>query len=158
MNIVFLDVDGVLNDENYIKKCNKKINKDWCFCFEQVPFNPRSLKNLQMIVDNTNAKIVLTSTWRLKQSHMFVLKARLSEYGLTIDDKTDFINWSARGQEISKYLSKCPQNTKYVVIDDEVCDIVTEIDKKNVVKINPKFGLTVLKASKCIDILNKGEY
>ena len=52
MNVVFFDVDGVLNSEKFL-------------CDKQGEFiNPKNVANLKMIVDATQAKLVMTSDWR----------------------------------------------------------------------------------------------
>ena len=53
-----------------------------------MPFNPKSLKNLKKLIDKTNGRIVLTSSWRLNHDCMTVLEARLAEYGMKVFDRT----------------------------------------------------------------------
>lgn len=86
MNYIFLDVDGVLNNKKHYKKQHKKYGGR--FCCENMPFNPRSLKNLRKIVKKTNSKIVVSSSWRNSDLAMAVLEARLAEYGMKIHSKT----------------------------------------------------------------------
>lgn len=89
MNYIFLDVDGVLNNKKHYKKQHEKYGGE--FVCENMPFNPRSLKNLNKIVKKTNSKVVISSSWRRSESAMTVLEARLIEYGIKIYDKTPFI-------------------------------------------------------------------
>lgn len=51
MNYIFLDVDGVLNNRKHYSKQHKKYGGHY-FC-QNMPFNPRSLKNLRKIIDKT---------------------------------------------------------------------------------------------------------
>lgn len=143
MKIVFLDCDGVLNNASYIKKCYKKsINKkNTVYSGKNVPFDPYNLKNLAKIVKKTGAKIVLSSTWRIYKSHLYVLEARLAEYGLRIYDKTDNINM-IRGVEIKEWLKSHRDIENYVVIDDEEYDLSNFIDNKHLVIVDSKYGLT----------------
>ena len=143
MKIVFLDCDGVLNNANYIKKCYKKsINKkNTIYSGKNVPFDPKCLKNLAKIVKKTNAKIVLSSTWRIYKSHIYVLEARLAEYGLRIYDKTDDINM-IKGAEITEWLKQHRDIENYVVIDDEEYNLSNFIDNKHLVIVDSKYGLT----------------
>ena len=55
MKIIFLDIDGVLNSRAYDRKRN------WN---EQTDIDETRLPLIKEIVDATNAKIVLSSTWR----------------------------------------------------------------------------------------------
>lgn len=119
MKVIFLDVDGVLNCRN---------TRDMCMGF--VGIEDRLVKKLQKIVNATNAKIVLVSTWRYywEQSNKegqdemgTYLDKKLSKQGLYILDKTDPHCLFARGRGIHEWL-----NGKYVdgfvILDDEAHD------------------------------------
>lgn len=154
MKIIFLDVDGVLNNAHNIKKCYKKsINKKNTVYFgKNVPFDPYNLKNLAKIVKKTGSKIVLSSTWRIYKSHLYVLEARLAEYGLRIYDMTDNINM-IRGVEIKEWLKSHRDIENYVVIDDEEYDLSNFIDNKHLVIVNSEYGLTFGDRVKAIEKL-----
>lgn len=140
MKIIFLDVDGVLNNANYTKKCYRK-NGHKPMSMYCVPFDPYNLKNLAKLVRKTKANIVLTSTWRLDKEHIAVLKARLAEYGLRIYDMTDNINM-IRGVEIKEWLKSHRDIENYVVIDDEEYNLSNFIDNKHLVIVDSNYGLT----------------
>lgn len=55
MKVIFLDIDGVLNSRTYDRKRN------WN---EQTDIDETRLPLIKEIVDATDAKIVLSSTWR----------------------------------------------------------------------------------------------
>ena len=154
MKIIFLDVDGVLNNIDNIKKCYKKsINKKETFYSgKNVPFDIKCLKNLAKIVKKTGAKIVLSSTWRIYKSHIYVLEARLAEYGLRIYDMTDNINM-IRGVEIKEWLKSHRDIENYVVIDDEEYNLSNFIDNKHLVIVDSKYGLTFGDRIKAIEKL-----
>ena len=62
MKVIFLDIDGVLNSVNTFKKRyeeHQKINK-WT-----LEIDLKMLENLKEIVEKTDAKIVLSSSWRV---------------------------------------------------------------------------------------------
>lgn len=143
MKYIFLDCDGVLNNKRYTEKCYKKsINKkNTVYSGKNVPFDPYNLKNLAKIVKKTDAKIVLSSTWRIYKSHIYVLEARLAEYGLRIYDKTDNINM-IKGAEITEWLKQHRDIENYVVIDDEEYNLSNFIDNKHLVIVNSEYGLT----------------
>lgn len=143
MNYIFLDVDGVLNNEKYTKKCYNKNGHKPFFC-QNVPFNPKCLKRLAKIVKKTNSNIVLSSTWRLDNISKIVLNTRLAEYGLKIENFTDVYN-HIRGLEIKKWLkdNKFDWNIdNFIVIDDEIDDIINHIDENKIIKVNPYYGLS----------------
>lgn len=141
MKIVFLDVDGVLNNKRYIEKCYRR-NGHKPMSMYCTPFDPYNLKNLAKIVRKTDAKIVLTSTWRLDDKHMAVLRARLAEYGLQIHDTTDSFIESGRANQIIEWLRNHKYIENYIIIDDECFDISIFFKDKNILQINPEYGLT----------------
>ena len=151
MKYIFLDCDGVLNNINYTKKCYRK-NGHKPMSMYCVPFDPYNLKNLAKIVKKTGAKIVLSSTWRIYKSHIYVLEARLAEYGLRIYDKTDNINM-IKGAEITEWLKQHRDIENYVVIDDEEYNLSNFIDNKHLVIVNSEYGLTFGDRIKAIEKL-----
>ena len=148
MNYIFLDIDGVLNNEKHYKKQHKKYGGR--FCCENMPFNARSIKNLRKIIDKTNSKIVLSSSWRRIEKCMTILKARLIEYGIKIYSVTPFID-GCRGKEILKWCKEnLKENDKILIIDDNMYDIGNYYNSKEIVKIDGYKGLTVLKTLEAI--------
>ena len=66
---IFLDVDGVLNNQKYIEKCYEN-NGHCAMHMNHVPFDPKCLNNLMKLVrfieqKAYDVKIILSSTWRL---------------------------------------------------------------------------------------------
>ncbi len=117
---IFLDIDGVLN------------SRDW---FEQnigitgrIEINPVKTKLLKQIVDYTDAKIILSSTWRNlaaygeKPEHeMYTyLTNSLEQFGLFISDQTPYIQQN-RPQEIKAWLENNinEEDIRYVSLDDD---------------------------------------
>jgi hypothetical protein len=68
MKVIFLDIDGVLNHENWFKKRmtikNDFNSKEWNDHYPFYEFDPESVKQLNKIIDKTGAKVVISSTWR----------------------------------------------------------------------------------------------
>lgn len=160
-NIIFLDVDGVLNDEGYINKCYEKHHTPMSMNF--VPFNPRSLKNLreiyESILDNGNDPlIILSSSWRLSEIDRTIVEARLAEYGMRIFGVTPYIN-SNRGIEIINWLEKNNHlDSPFVILDDDKFDIINKLELiSHFVNTTFKRGLVRHKALEAINILkNEG--
>lgn len=171
MKVIFLDVDGVLNDEQTYKK-------------ERTPegyagVENRFIKNLKYIVDKTGAEIVLSSDWREEWHHngihgkdMFYLIDKLKKFDLVISDKTPGHikgkGYSGRGQEIIKYLKSHKKITEYVVLDDnDFFDFSDAPIKDHVtITVTPdelhsgfgySSGLTRELAEKAVEILNHEE-
>lgn len=134
---------------------------DGTFFCEEMPFNPRSLKNLKRIIERTGGKnktkIVLSSSWRLTNDCMVVLKARLKEYGIKIDKNlvTPCIN-GERGFEIKTWLDDhITEDDSYIIIDDEIRNITNYFMRDKIVNTDMTKGLTYFKAKEAINKLYK---
>ena len=137
MKVVFLDIDGVLNDAvTTAELWDDKPKKDHLDC-------------LKAIIDATNAKIVLSSTWRLFPSARNDVKNALRNVGLEFIDKTKELR--DRASEIQEWLNRHPEVEKFVILDDE------EISGKfpdNLVQTTFYRGLLPEHVEKAIKILN----
>ena len=67
MKIIFLDIDGVMNSEVYHKNLNTK-KKGWR------RFDPEAVKMVTKLVEEFDAKIVISSLWR------FAVKKELATF------------------------------------------------------------------------------
>lgn len=123
MNIVFLDIDGVLNSQAYFNNLIHLGTVDDCFHDE---IDESKLPLLKQIVNENNAKIVLSSTWReLDQpnddsvySMWLYLINTLAKVGLEIYDKTPQIGMK-RTKEIKKWLEKHDDVKAWISLDDD---------------------------------------
>lgn len=152
MTYIFLDVDGVLNNHDHYFKQHKKYGGR--FFAENMPFNPRSLKNLKKIVDETDGQIVLTSSWRRDDKCMTVLKARLLEYGMRIFSSTDFIS-GRRGTEIHKWLTDNEKifdmnKDAIIIIDDKLYNIRNIYSEDKIILCSHFEGLNWKKTREAI--------
>lgn len=138
MNIIFLDIDGVLNSTNKLIEVYNKTGKPHSGV--SYPFDERCLENLKKLVTETHSKIVITSTWRKYEEDMKVLLNVLDNYNL----KEEIIGYTPvlyqkREYEIKEYLSKLSELPNFVIIDD-IRDM-GELSKYLVVT-SPQTGLT----------------
>ena len=140
MNVIFLDIDGVLNSPNYTKRYKEMQTKK-----ERVYKNidDNALNYLQKLQNKYDAKIVLTSTWRKWHNLISIDKFKKSikenpiteeertedyanlrtlyeklrlEYDLDLDDMTDDLQ--NRMLEIQLYLLLHKEIEKFVILDD----------------------------------------
>lgn len=151
MNIIFLDIDGVLRTENsdryWSELCNRPIPQS---VFDRL-FSKESISILNEIIYITDAKVVITSTWRNQHDlRELILKFGLNKFRGEIIDVTRILG--SRGEEIQEWLDTHKVD-KYVVIDDSVSDILRHINPKRVVEINPKTGLNDSYFEKIVDLL-----
>lgn len=158
MKVIFLDIDGVLNHEKHymwLMETDEPTPLQRVHPYSE--FNPESCKILNRIIDETNAKIVLSSTWRLDgiqyMNNIFKHVGIFHKlYGITPSLAHKYDTTLCRGKEIDKWLSEHPEVTKYVIIDDD-----TDMEEHQLpffIKTDPyKDGLNNEVANKVIEIL-----
>ena len=62
MNLIFLDVDGVINSIKHLIEVYNETHKP--HSGYSYPFDPNCLENLKRLVSETNSSLVISSTWR----------------------------------------------------------------------------------------------
>lgn len=138
MNIIFLDVDRVLNSAKELS---------------EGPFSKISLNVLKRIVDETNAKIVVISSWRLLEFSRKILLSELEKYHLkeSVIGMTPHLP-SNREEEIMTYLKSNEfPNLNFIILDDQVIEY--QDLEEHVIKIDPYFGLNEEHLEICIHLL-----
>ena len=83
MNLIFLDIDGVLNSINKLIEVYKETGKP--HSGYAYPFDERCMENLQILVQETKSKLVITSTWRKDEEGRETL---LSEFLIKTNPQT----------------------------------------------------------------------
>lgn len=150
-SIILLDVDGVLNSNEFAKYCLEEEGYDPFNCDD---LDPRAIRNLKRIVDETSANIVLSSSWRWDEKALDAVKKQLKAYGLELYDTTimDIMETLSRTDEIKLYLDEHPSITKYVILDDAE---IKEPLADRWVRCLFKNGLTKKLADEAIEILKE---
>ena len=146
---IFLDIDGVLRTHRSDLEWSQLLGVPIPLSVYDRRFDKKIVSYINEIVGYTRAKIVVTSTWRVKHS-LEELKQIFRDNGIITDvvGKTDIgLN---RGEEIEQYISD-NEIENYVVIDDQVNDILKHIPKERVIKVDPIKGFEDVE--KAIDIL-----
>lgn len=138
MNLIFLDIDGVLN--MYGASC-RTFMKPYGQHIE-----PHLVQRLNYICESVqDLKIVISSSWR---ANMEDLEKQMKEQGFKYWDtyiigKTPHIEF--RGQEIQSWIASNNFQGNYLVIDDEITDICGDycntIPKENVLQTDFNEGL-----------------
>ena len=154
MKYFFLDIDGVLN--------NSKTHDD-----KKAPvlLDARNMKNLQRIVQITDAKIVLVSSYKdswVKFTYSGqgiigrFLVMTFAKYGLSIFDKTESTElFEGRGVGVKNYI-KNHETESFVIIDDSTSDYILEGLADSWIQPNKETGgLTKELAQNAIGVLNK---
>ena len=109
MKIIFLDIDGVLNTT----KTRKVFGRDF--------IDDILVALVAKIVNETQAKVVLSSTWRIEEKDKRLVEQALAIHGIYIHDCTPRIittgAWTERRIEIQAWLDENP-HTHFAIIDD----------------------------------------
>ena len=169
MKIIFLDVDGVLNaDDTYMfidgpKKGKHKSNSPTCCGYTGI--DRAKVKRLQQIIEATDAKIVLVSSWKECYEYFTgnptveensdlsattlramgkYLHNKLSEFHLHIYDTTyedEKVTRGFRGEGIAHWLSRHSKEDveSWIALDDEIWGYLDE-QKDHVIQTDPYLG------------------
>ena len=132
--ILFLDIDGVLNSEEYYRN-NLNTEKDFS------RFDPSSVALIKALVEEFSLKIVISSTWRygaIDRLMHELKKNKLLNY-LYHDWFTPVIHPAHRGTEIKLWLDLHPEVAEYVIIDDD--SNILEEQKNNFVNTSLRLGM-----------------
>jgi len=152
--ILFLDVDGVLNNTETM-----------------IEFDEKCINKLKDIVEKTECKIVISSTYRLESSSFNRLWKKLEDFKIIMSQNSlidylytpDFEN-KTRADEINFVLTKIRDDTRYkiiswIVLDD--CNIlndsspfINQLFTPHFIKINNKTGITEEDSQLAIFLLN----
>ncbi len=120
MKIIFLDIDGVMNSELYYKSVNTK-KKNWS------RFDPKAVEMITRLVEEFNARIVISSLWRFAMKKELAQELKVSGLikFLHKDWQTPILQPGHRGKEIKMWLDQHPDILEYLILDDD-SDILEE--------------------------------
>lgn len=163
-NIIFLDIDGVLNTENHLRRQQREkgkgsvTNRDWC---------PIACRHVTLLCNQFDARIVVSSTWRYEHGldgvRQFFSANGIAE-DLVIGITPTLIGEMGygtycRGDEISRWLKNIGNGNgtgTYVIIDDMPASGFLEEQKPYLVSVDPEKGFAAKeKALKAAEILGK---
>jgi len=142
VKVIFLDIDGVLNNHEGLGK----------YGIHYIDADKVNL--LKSIVFVTKADIVLSSTWRIKHQDYIMVQSVLLSHGMVIYDVTPQTFGGHRGHEIGQWLSSHSGSAidKYAILDDDPDAGISRENSFFQTHINT--GLTVRIAEKLIKHLN----
>ena len=161
-NIIFLDMDGVINNQDFITEWINNhpsedhdritFNKTYCLhgIYYIVPYLLERFNNLYNSIPN--CKIVWSSSWRLgnRDSKLFI-EALYNGCGFPKNSflsYTPYLNGAPRADEITKWIKSFSDiyniNKCAIIDDDSDAEINHQINKIECkfFKTNPKEGLT----------------
>lgn len=153
MSVIFLDIDGVLSDSEFLNASEAAL-----LDFNAKRINPVCVERLNRIVNTTGAMVVISSSWRIVV-RLPDIRGMLNERGFVGKVISATPNLTKplriRGDEISAWLKESPRGyraDKFVILDDG-SDMGPDL-LPYLVKTDPGVGLTDDDADRAIAILN----
>lgn len=156
MKVIFLDIDGVLNNDE-----TEEYTPEGYLGIDDI-----LLARLKKIVENTQAKIVLTTSWKdywdkdetnCKKDGLYI-NEKFKKFGLKVYDKTIDGGFD-RGKGINKYLEDHKEVTNFLIIDDYMFKDFARYDYvKNMIYTDAEDGLSTSDAIEAINILNNNYF
>ncbi len=150
MKVIFLDIDGVLNNDAIFEKTK------WAYTIDR-----NLVTLLDKLVRETGAKVIISSTWR-KIMSVEALKYVLASHGMRtfmnvqgMTPSHSSINRTAeyRGDEIAEWLSVTDKKVEAYVILDDYWDLTMKQHGSKVVRVNEETGLTFEDCRQAMSIL-----
>lgn len=116
MKVVFLDIDGVVNNP-YI---DADLKVKYFTEYDGRVSNVQAIRWLSRLCLETDAVIVISSTWR----HAGIDNVRNCLYNSGLDPEVTIYDttpnsWGDRGDEIALWLKVHPEVDKFVILDDD---------------------------------------
>lgn len=143
---IFLDIDGVLTTCGFVHINGSYLDDNKCMLINK-------------LCDDTNAKIVISSSWGYCDDTI----EKLKKHGLNTDNVIDGTvhlehgrDYLCRGNSIAKWLSehvKWNDDYEYVIFDDDTDMLLSQID--NFIHTDGENGLTEDDIKKATEILLK---
>jgi phosphoglycolate phosphatase-like HAD superfamily hydrolase len=140
MKIIFLDIDGVLNDSGWRHHATENLKPlvkredfthpdDYQIAYKKCEISPANVALLNWLYQKTGASLVITSSWRRTMKLNQITEAlRLSGVYAPVYDqvpKQDYLIPPLRGKAIEVWLTQHPEVTCHVALDDDVDLLMT---------------------------------
>lgn len=168
MKVIFLDIDGVLNGTRTAiayKGYGPGSNRPGSTFYSEheitdPKLDPVAVNMLRVLVEETGAKIVISSTWRMHYTpQAFANMFRdVYDWDAPVIDRTPvhfrMSGRYPRGGEISEWLEDKPEVTKYVIIDDDTDMLPYQIEH-HFVNTCSHNGFSFQNFERALEILGK---
>jgi hypothetical protein len=138
MKVLFLDIDGVVNRVGTRQRFRGFMGID-----------PFLASRVGKIILDTEAAVVLTSTWRIFQGG----RKEVDRHVHQTFDVTPTADTGFRGEEVKMWLDQHPEVTRYAILDDDT----DFYDDQPLFKTNWRTGITDEVAQQVIAFLNGGD-
>lgn len=155
MKVLFLDIDGVVNSEQWYETRTKlpptASREEW----KANEFNPELCALVQRIIKETGATVVLSSSWRGHEDNHNDIRKHVCEFTeitprLPRPNDTSW-EYRERGREVNAWLMEHTEVTKYAILDDDG----DFFDWQPLFQTSWKTGITVEIADRVIAYLSE---
>lgn len=156
MKVIFLDIDGVLNNGTHTKAMfDSSINfkeESTDITMRHQGFDPISIRFIRKLIKETGAVVVVSSTWR---GNWTSCQAELMHVNIDVIDRTTKVfDFSLkRGDEIKDWLLNRAKRTvqKFIIIDDD--NDMLESQQEFFVECDPQYGFKKDQFDKALELL-----
>ena len=121
MKIIFLDIDGVLNS------IDSMLSLHGC---NESKLDHVSVMLLKRLCEQTDAKIVISSTWRRSRATKDFIEMFAKHHNwfdAPVISRTPVLN-TERGHEIQEWLDSHPEVPNFVILDDDSDMLDSQLD------------------------------
>lgn len=141
MKVVFLDIDGVLNNHGLIRANG----------FDYI--DPGMVGRFGLLIAQTGASVVLSSSWRLDPRDKGLVESALALHGISLMGVTPSMS-GPRSGEIRSWLQGRSDVDRFAILDDD--DDAGMGLEESFFQTDPEVGLTVQVARAAADHLIGG--
>ena len=157
---IFLDIDGVMNNEfDILEKMNRIDDNTKQYTRDDIHFCDEAWDLLATLCKKTGAKIILSSSWRHgfikdergrivvanRENHLAIrLLAYFKAHNIPLVGLTGLDRNGCRGLQILDYITENfnGMTDEWIVLDDEIFDMEEHLPMGNVFQTKFKTGLT----------------
>lgn len=169
MRVIFLDMDGVMNSSAFFRGRDDRENSlqemlgEGKLGFGAAQIDPAAVSILNKIVEDADAHVVISSSWRHIWTHREIAEM-LASRGFEHPDRVIDVTpqgFGNRGEEVRAWLELDGERrtvdpgrspvTSYVIIDD--VDQFAGETREHLVRTDPQRGLSPADASHALGIL-----
>ncbi|MBQ8453187.1 MAG: hypothetical protein IJ539_05345 [Prevotella sp.] len=152
--VLFLDFDGVMVTDRHLMHLTdtrSPLRDEY-----GAKFDPVCVECLKLIIDSTDAYIVVTSTWKMERGLSGIQKMWQARHLLgKVIGVTPDIDPIHRGNEIDAWLEKWGEECQYAIIDDcPILDFFNEEQLQHLFKVDERTGLDDATANAIVEHLN----
>lgn len=150
-----MDIDGVLVT-NTLRNLYNGMKAMGLEPKDETQFKPEAINNLNELVSESGAKVVIISMWR-RTMGVEKIKSMLVNAGFKHGDMIlnteHFAGEILKADEVEFFLNKMDDFENYVIIDD--CGTYSEWQQLHLISPNAETGLTYLEKEKAIKLLKR---